>query len=125
MSVESYRDLHVWQKAMDFVVDCYQVCNRFPKSETYGLSSQLQRSAVSIPANIAEGAGRGHTKEYVQHLCISNGSLFESETHLMIAVRLGYLAEQDAQGLLARSGEIGRMLRGLMAALERKMTSLT
>lgn len=123
MSVESYRDLLVWQKVMDFVTECYRVTERFPRTETYGLASQLQRSAVSVPANIAEGAGRGHTKEYIQHLCISNGSLFETETHLMIASRLGYLSHEEVQRLLIVTSEIGRMLRGLMASLDRKLTT--
>lgn len=63
MALQSYRELHVWQRAMDFVVECYRVTEKFPKSETYGLASQLQRAAVSVPANIAEGQGRSHTRE--------------------------------------------------------------
>jgi four helix bundle protein len=75
--VRSYRDLIVWQKAMDLVVESYRLSRLLPKSEVYGLGSQLQRAAVSVPANIAEGQGREHLGEYVHHLSIANGSLME------------------------------------------------
>lgn len=75
--VRSFQDLKVWQSAMELVVECYDVSRSFPKYENYGLSSQLQRTAVSVPANIAEGNGRKHTKEYLHHLSIANGSLAE------------------------------------------------
>src|SRR6266849_2713373 len=114
MAVQSYRDLQVWQKAMDLVVACYEVAERFPKSETYGLATQLQRAAVSVPANIAEGQGRNHTKEFINRLSIAYGSLMEVETHLQIASRLHYLEPPDLELLLSRSAEIGRMINGLM-----------
>lgn len=123
MSIRSYRDLEVWQKAMDFVVACYQAAERFPKTEVYGLASQLQRAAVSIPANIAEGQGRSHTKEFLNHLSIAYGSLLEAETHLQIAARLHYLENSSLQSLLEKSAEIGRMLNGLMQALNRKLST--
>jgi four helix bundle protein len=85
--------------------------------------SQLQRAVVSIPSNIAEGAGRGHTREYIRHLCISRGSLFEAETQIIIAQRLGYASEEDIKPLLGMVAEIGKMLNGLIAALERKLPS--
>jgi len=88
MTVRSYQDLEVWQKAMDLVVMCYQATKNFPKSEVYGLASQLQRAAVSIPANIAEGRERKYSKEFVQHLSIAYSSLAELETHIQIAQRL-------------------------------------
>lgn len=120
MSIRSYRDLDVWQKAMDLVVDCYNVANQFPKTEVYGLTSQLQRAAVSVPANIAEGRGRSHTKEFLNHLSIAYGSLMEVETHLQIAARLRYIDESLLERLLGKSGEIGRMLNGLIQSLNRK-----
>jgi len=80
MTVRSYRDLIVWQKAMDLVVQCYNLTKNFPNSELYGLTSQLRRAAVSIPSNIAEGHGRSSTKAYVNHLMIAHGSLMELET---------------------------------------------
>ena len=121
MAVTSYHDLTVWQKAIDLVVDCYKLTERFPRTEQYGLMSQLQRAAVSIPSNIAEGAGRGHTREYLRHLGIARGSLFETETQIIIARRLGYVADQDTRPLLGLVTEIGRMLHGLIASLERKL----
>jgi four helix bundle protein len=118
--LNSYHDLTVWQKAIDFVVGCYRLTERFPRTEQYGLAAQLQRAAVSVPSNIAEGAGRHHTKEYVRHLGVARGSLFEAETQIIIAGRLGYVADADTRPLLAAVGEIGRMLHGLIASLERK-----
>jgi four helix bundle protein len=123
MEVKSYRDLSVWQKAMDIVVDCYRLTERFPKAEVYGLSSQLQRAAVSVPANIAEGHGRQHLAEYVQHLSIAYGSLMEVETHIQIAARLGYIDLQTSDSMIDRMSEIGRMLNGLMRSLRGKSGS--
>jgi len=90
MSIKGYQDLEVWQKAMDLVVMCYQATRNFPKSEVYGLASQLQRAAVSIPANIAEGRERKHRKAFLQHLSIAYSSMAELETHIQIAQRLNY-----------------------------------
>ena len=90
MRVKSYRDLEVWKKGMDLVVMCYKTTKEFPKSEIYGLASQLRRAAVSIPANIAEGHERQHSKEFLQHLSIAYGSLGEMETLVQIAERLKY-----------------------------------
>lgn len=121
MSFKGHYDLAVWQKAMDFVVACYKACERFPKTEVYGLCSQLQRSAVSVPANIAEGQGRDSTREFLRHLSIAYGSLTEAETHILIAKRLGYVDAAHVETLQAQSDEIGRMLNGLMASLRRKL----
>ena len=85
MSIESYRDLQVWQKAMNLVETCYRLSALFPDSERYGLTSQLRRAAVSVPANIAEGHGRRSIREYCQHLSVAYGWLMELETHLQIA----------------------------------------
>lgn len=92
MEIRSYRDLLVWQKAMDLVLECYRLGKLLPKSEMYGLTAQTQRSAVSIPANIAEGHGREHLGDYLHHLSVANGSLMELETHLLIIQRLSYLS---------------------------------
>jgi four helix bundle protein len=91
----SFRNLLAWQKAFDLTIETYKAIKKFPKSEAYGLISQIQRSAVSIPANIAEGYERNHKKEYLQHLFIAKGSLGELETHLLLACRLGYLSEEE------------------------------
>ncbi|WP_324282525.1 four helix bundle protein [Cyanobacterium aponinum UTEX 3221] len=117
IELKSYRDLTVWQKSMDLVVICYQLTSQFPKTEIYGLSSQIQRAAVSIPANIAEGKGRNHLGDYIRHLSIANGSLKELETHLMIVGRLGYLKEQELKVTLNKCEEIGRMLHSLIEKL--------
>ena len=118
MGVRSYRDLIVWQKAMELVTSIYQITRTFPKSETYGLTSQMQRAAVSIPSNIAEGNALKQTQAYLRHLAIASGSLAELETQLEIADRLGYLpAEQKT--VMDQANEVGRLLCGLRRSLEK------
>lgn len=119
--LKSYRDLEVWQKAMDLVVMCYQMTKKFPKSEIYGLSSQLQRAAISVPSNIAEGRQRQHSKEFLQHLSIAYASLAEVETHILIAGRLDYTDERQINNILDQTAEIGRMLNGLRRSIEKKI----
>lgn len=120
-SISSYRELHVWQLAMDVAERVYSLTRAFPKSETYGLSSQLQRAAASIAANIAEGHGRDSTKDFLRHLSIARGSLAETETFLLLAQRLSYVGANDAKGLLRQFDEVSRMLRGLQKALRSKL----
>ena len=122
MSIRSYRELEVWQKAMDLVIGCYDAGKRFPQTERYGLTSQLQRAAVSVPANIAEGQGRNHTREFINHLSIAYGSLMEVETHLQIACRLHYIESDSLESLLEKCAVVGRMLNGLMQSLNRRLT---
>jgi four helix bundle protein len=119
MGRTTYRELIVWQKAMDFVQSVYQATARFPKEELYGLTSQLRRGAVSIPSNIAEGQGRETRGEFRRFLSIAYGSLREVETQIMIAERLHYLTENNCSQLLEAAGEIGRLLNGLTASLSR------
>ncbi|MBN1507535.1 MAG: four helix bundle protein [Sedimentisphaerales bacterium] len=121
MAGKNYRDLDVWREAMDFVVECYRVSRVFPKGEVYGLTSQLQRAAVSIPANIVEGQGRQHDKEFLQHLSIAYGSLAEAETHIQISRRLEYPDDKVEGSMLERAARIGRMLNGLRKSLETKI----
>ncbi len=123
MVVEGYRDLKVWNKAMDLVVEAYRLAKKLPKTEVYGLVNQIQRAAVSIPANIAEGQGRDHLGDYLHHLSIANGSLMELETHLLISERLSYLALNEVESVLTLSAEVGRMLNGLIAKLKAKKLS--
>jgi len=118
VSVRSYRDLLVWQRAMDLVVESYQVSKLFPKSEIYGLTGQLQRAAVSVAANIAEGHGREHLGDYLHHLSIATGSIMEVETHLLIAQRLCYVTDADTKPALEMSAEVSRMLSGLTQKLQ-------
>jgi len=122
MTIQSYRDLLVWQKAMQVVVECYRLSDLFPKTETYGLASQLRRAAVSVPANIAEGHGREHLGDYLHHLSIANGSLMEVETHLLLAEKLSFLESQQINQTLTATAEIGRMLAGLTRSLKNKRT---
>lgn len=116
--LKSYRELLVWQKATDFAVECYRFTATFPKAETYGLTSQIRRAGVSIPANIAEGYGRGSRKEYVQFLLISQGSLKELETHIIISEKLAYLTPTQRDVELAQTDELGRMLGSLIRRLK-------
>jgi four helix bundle protein len=110
------QDLIVWQKGMDLVVDIYRLTKTFPKSETYALSSQMQRAAVSVPSNIAEGQALKQTQAYLRHLAIASGSLAELHTQLEIAQRLGYLPAKD-NSLAAKVIEVGRLLSGLRSSL--------
>jgi four helix bundle protein len=121
--VGSYRDLLVWQKSMDLVVKSYELAKRLPSNEVYGLSSQIQRAAVSVPANIAEGYGRHHRGDYLHHVSIANGSLKELETHFLIAQRLAYLSEEQIATALQLTSELGRMLRALAQGLRRPAAS--
>ena len=116
--LKSYRDLLVWQKAIDLVVVAYRATAPFPKSETYGLISQTRRAATSIPANIAEGYGRGTRKEYIQFLMVAQGSLKELETHFIVAEKLAYLTDAQAKRLLSQADELGRMLGSLIRKLK-------
>ncbi|MBV8069924.1 MAG: four helix bundle protein [Acidobacteriaceae bacterium] len=118
--VQSYRDLAVWQRAMNVAVDCYRATPRFPKHETYGLTAQLHRAAVSVAANIAEGRSRQHTREFLYHLSVAYGSLAELETHIEIALRLAYLPSEEAHRLLSDCAQIGRMINGLLTSLHRR-----
>ena len=115
--MERYTDLKVWQKAMALTDGVYAATVAFPRHETFGLASQRQRAAVSIPSNIAEGWGRGRSKEYVQFLHYACGSLYEVETQLRIAERRGYVDADTVSPLLAATTEISKMLSGLMRAL--------
>jgi four helix bundle protein len=117
--IRSHRDLVVWQKAVDFVVECYDATRSFPPDERFGLCSQMQRAAVSIPANIAEGRGRRSNGAFVNHLRIAAGSIAELDTHLEVAQRLGYLTTDSTAVLLQQLDEIGRMTTGLRRSLEK------
>jgi len=121
--IRSYRDLEVWQKGMDLAAACYRATAKFPDQERYGLVSQLQRAAVSVPANIAEGQARQHTKEFLQFLSVACGSLAEVETYLLLTIRLGYLSQEDTDKLLEQTTQIGKMLTNLRKALRNRMSA--
>jgi four helix bundle protein len=115
-----HEKLDVWRKGIDFVVAVYKTTESFPKEEKFGLTSQLRRAAVSIPANIAEGAGRKSYKEFAHFLSNSQGSASEVETELLIASRLNYLDENRYLALRSSLDEIGCMLTGLCQHLEKR-----
>jgi len=119
MPVQSYRELIAWQKAMDFAAEVYRITRGFPKDESYGVTSQLRRAAVSIPSNIAEGQGRQTTGEFRQFLGHARGSLLETETQILLSERLKYLDQKTTEALLEQSAELGRILNGLIGSLER------
>ncbi|HYO49783.1 MAG TPA: four helix bundle protein [Chloroflexia bacterium] len=121
--VRSYRELKVWEKAMDLVEAVYTVTRSWPREELYGLTSQVRRAAVSIPSNIAEGQGRTSTKEFLHHLSIAYGSLLELETQLLIAERLHYLQIDTMKDLLASTAEVGRIINGLSRKLAIKQSN--
>lgn len=121
MAIRSYKDLLVWQKSIDLIDEVYRLTRGFPKSETYGLASQMQRAAVSVAANIAEGSGRDSTKEFIHHLSYSLGSLAEVETYLTVSVRLEYTVKSIVAKLESQSDEIGKMLRSLQKSLRRRL----
>lgn len=118
--IRSYRDLLVWQKAMDLAESAYRLTQQLPRTELYGLSSQIQRSACSVAANIAEGHGRHHTGDFLRFLAMANGSLMELETHLLLAERLSMLKSQETSLVLNLTMEIGKMLAGLIQSLNAK-----
>ncbi|HET7842437.1 MAG TPA: four helix bundle protein [Terriglobia bacterium] len=120
VEMQGHQDLVVWQKSMDLVVEIYRLTRTFPKSETYGLSSQLQRAAVSIPSNIAEGQALKQTPAYMRHLSIASGSVAELETQIEIARRLGYLPV-ECKPLFQRMNEVGRLLSGLRRSLRERV----
>jgi four helix bundle protein len=119
--INSYRDLRVWQESMELAQACYRLTRAFPREETFGLSSQIRRSASSVPANIAEGYGLENTRAFIRQLRIAQGSLKELETHLLLAERVGVTAVGNAEGLLAKCESVGKMLRLLIRSLQKKV----
>ena len=119
--IQSFKDLTVWQKAIELSASCYRLTARFPNSETYGMTAQIRRASVSIAANIAEGHGREHTRSFVQFLRIAQGSTKELETHLIIAEKVELVAHDHVEPLVTAIDEVGRMLRSLIRSLENKM----
>lgn len=117
MTIRTYRDLQVWQRAMDLVTEAYRLTKAFPAEEQFGLTRQIRRAVVSIASNIAEGHGRLHRQDFVRHLSIARGSLFEAETQLQIAVRLGYATRDQVGGCWSLLQDVGRLLNGLIRSL--------
>jgi four helix bundle protein len=120
--VRPHENLEVWQKAIEFVLSIYRVTKDFPSDEKFGLTFQIRRAAVSISANIAEGAARQTDKEFVQFLAIAQGSCSEVETEILIANKLGYLQQSDYGELKSSADSIGRMLVGLSKHIRNRIS---
>ncbi|MFQ5586379.1 MAG: four helix bundle protein [Thermodesulfobacteriota bacterium] len=118
MTIQTYRDLEVWQEAMSLTTEVYHLTRSYPREETYGLTSQTQRAAVSVPANIAEGHSRKSRKEFHHHVSIARGSLAELETHLLLAHRLEYLTRQEMEKVWEMAQRVGRLVNGLLRSLK-------
>jgi four helix bundle protein len=119
--VQSYRQLIAWQKAMELVKLVYDLTDKFPREELFGLTSQLRRAVVSVPSNIAEGQGRNSTKEFINHLSISYGSLMEAETQNLIAEMRNYITADESNLVMEKTAEVGRLINGLSNSLVRKI----
>ena len=120
MKSSNYKELRVWQKSMDLTTKIYNLVKLLPKEETYALSDQMRRAAISIPSNIAEGQGRNSEKEYINFLSIARGSLWELETQLEICVRLGYVEQSIIADTLDLITEVSKMINGLSIFLMSK-----
>ena len=117
MAVKNFRELIIWQRAMDFVVEVYRIVKLLPKEETYALSDQLRRAAVSVPSNIAEGQARASTQDFLRFISIAQGSLAEVETQLELAVRVNYISRESISVAENIASEIRRMASSLRAKL--------
>jgi four helix bundle protein len=116
--IHSHKELIVWQKAMDLVIEVYKLTDKFPQREMYGLSSQIRRAAVSVPSNIAEGRGRNSRKDFIHFIRIAYGSASELETQLLIARRLNFIKEKDSDSALSLLSEVAKMLYTMLTKLE-------
>jgi four helix bundle protein len=119
--IKSFRELEVWKKGILLVKELYILTDSFPSSELYGLTSQIRRAGVSVPANIAEGWGRELTKNYIQFLRISKGSIFEIDTLITIASDLGYLTTKQREKTGSELNELGKMLTAMIKKLSEKL----
>ena len=122
--VQTYQELEVWKRSVALTTDLYRITARFPDTERFGLTSQIRRATTSIAANIAEGWGRGSTKEYIQFLMIARGSLMELETHLIVGRNLQFMSPDDFATDTKELKEIGKMLNGLIGALRSRRTGV-
>ena len=120
MAITSHKQLIVWQKSMDLVVKVYDLVKKLPKEETYALSDQMRRAAVSIPSNIAEGFFRNSSRQYIQFLSVSRGSAAELETQILIGIRLKYFNELQIENTLNLCNEVLKMLSTMIIKMESK-----
>jgi len=112
--IRSFKDLRVWQRSMKLAEILYKITRRFPKEELYGITAQIRKAAVSVPSNISEGFARGHRGEYKQFLYVALGSCAEITTQLILAARLEFISQTEADTTLNEADEISRMLMGLI-----------
>ena len=119
-AINSYQDLNVWQDGMALAELCYRLTKEFPREELFAMTSQIRRAAVSIPSNIAEGHGRESTQSFVQFLRVSQGSLKELETHLLLSERVGLLTQQQIKAPMEQCASLGRRIRALIRSLQQK-----
>lgn len=119
--IRNYRDLAVWQRGIDIALAVYEVTKSFPADERFGLTSQLRRAAVSVPANIAEGHARSSTKDYLRYVAIAIGSLAETATFIELAGRLGYGNVEEMRKIFEMTTEERRMLRALQKSLRHRL----
>ena len=124
MAEKPHKKLEAWRKAVDLVVAIYDTTPRFPSDERFGLAGQMQRAAISVPSNIAEGAARGSNRFFTNALHIARGSLSELDTQLIIAQRLGYIGEEELARLALSLSEVDRLLNGLIASVRRKVAAV-
>ena len=121
MALQTYKDFIVWQKAMDLTAEIYRLVKLLPKEETYALSDQMRRAAVSIPSNIAEGQGRNSTRDFINFLGFAGGSQRELETQLQICVMVGYFSENEIAVAFNLCEEVGKMLSSLKKKLKNSL----
>ena len=117
---KNYKDLLVWQKAIDLTEFTYKVTSKFPKEEIYGISSQMRRCSISIPSNIAEGQARGSLPQFIHFLNIAKGSMAELDTQIIIAKRLGYIDEVDQNMFETVKSDTAKLLHGLINSLQKQ-----
>ena len=117
--INSFRELLVWQKSMDLAERSYRLTRRFKREDQVVLGHEIRKSSVSMPSNIAEGFGRHHAAEYIHHLWFANGSSNELQTQVELGRRVEIVGTDEAEALIADTAEVGRMLQGLIRALER------
>ena len=116
-NIKDFKDLFLWQRAMDLVVEVYDLVKKLPKEELFALSDQIRRAVISIPSNIAEGQGRNSSKEFIHFLSIAKGSKAELETQLLLCMRINYLKELEIEKAMSLVEEVGKMLHSLQKRL--------
>lgn len=119
--ITSFRQLDVWLRANELRNECYRIASQMPAHERYGLAGQLRRAAMSVPANIAEGHGRGGTREFLQFLAVARGSLMETESHLVAAEQLGYASAEELVHALSLRTSVAQLLNALIRALRKRV----